>query len=363
MSVSLTTQAGRHPLIERGADLYETPPEATLALMRAEQLPQFIWEPACGRGAIVKVLRAAGHEVRRHRLGEHGTPITPPGYYGRDFLMETKAPDGCEAIVTNPPSSLARAIRRARARSGAARRHAVAALVPGKRPPSRDSRRRRAGARARLPQPLAANASRRMDGAEGAQRGPVRVVLLGPRSSRADDDQSHFVEGTGREHPDAACARRARRGVVMTAAATLSRRSERQPAPHHREQEMKRYSIMGRHEGREREVELCQCDSNPRRSPRPRGRRPSRKISASASGQLQFQCTSMFSSSATTNRRGAQVMKMPKTKYVPTAEDLKYVQEDIAKNSNGRAKCAALANTGGDSRSTCRPNYRRKASE
>jgi hypothetical protein len=107
MSVSLTTQAGRHPLIERGADLYETPPEATLALMRAEQLPRFIWEPACGRGAIVKVLRAAGHEVVATDLVNHGTPITPPGYYGRDFLMETKAPDGCEAIVTNPPFSLA----------------------------------------------------------------------------------------------------------------------------------------------------------------------------------------------------------------------------------------------------------------
>ena len=107
MSVNHATQAGRHPLKDRGADLYETPPEATLALLRAENLPHRIWEPACGRGAIVNVLRAAGYEVVATDLVNYGPPITPPGYYGRDFLMERKAPDGCEAIITNPPYRLA----------------------------------------------------------------------------------------------------------------------------------------------------------------------------------------------------------------------------------------------------------------
>jgi hypothetical protein len=52
-------QSGRHPLAERGNDLYETPVEATRALLGAVPLPSRIWEPACGRGAIVNVLRAA----------------------------------------------------------------------------------------------------------------------------------------------------------------------------------------------------------------------------------------------------------------------------------------------------------------
>ena len=56
-----------------------------------------------GRGAIVKVLREAGHEVVATNLVDYSETITPPGYYGVDFLMEWKAPAGTEAIVTNPP--------------------------------------------------------------------------------------------------------------------------------------------------------------------------------------------------------------------------------------------------------------------
>ena len=36
----------RHPLADRGADLYETPAVAVHALRRAEMLPLRIWEPA-----------------------------------------------------------------------------------------------------------------------------------------------------------------------------------------------------------------------------------------------------------------------------------------------------------------------------
>jgi hypothetical protein len=97
----------RAPLADRADDLYETPPEATLALLRAEKLPRFIWEPCCGKGAIVNILRAAGHDVIATDLVDYGVPITPPGYYRRDFLMERAAPAGCEAIVTNPPFKLA----------------------------------------------------------------------------------------------------------------------------------------------------------------------------------------------------------------------------------------------------------------
>ena len=53
----------RHPNSARGNDLYETPEVATLALLAVEPLPPTILEPACGRGAISKVLRSAGHTV------------------------------------------------------------------------------------------------------------------------------------------------------------------------------------------------------------------------------------------------------------------------------------------------------------
>jgi hypothetical protein len=61
----------------------------------------------CGTGTIVTELRAAGHEVVATDLGDYGIPITPPGYYRVDFLLEWRAPAGCEAIVCNPPYKLA----------------------------------------------------------------------------------------------------------------------------------------------------------------------------------------------------------------------------------------------------------------
>ena len=97
-------QVQRHTLAERGDDLYETPAVAVHALMRVETLPLHLWEPAAGRGAIVNVLRAAGHVVLASDLVDYGDPTHFPR---RDFLMERKVPDGCEAIVTNPPFKLA----------------------------------------------------------------------------------------------------------------------------------------------------------------------------------------------------------------------------------------------------------------
>ena len=62
----------RHPNSARGNDLYETPEVATLALLRAESLPRTILEPACGRGAISKVLRSAGHTVLENDIDDYG---------------------------------------------------------------------------------------------------------------------------------------------------------------------------------------------------------------------------------------------------------------------------------------------------
>jgi hypothetical protein len=103
MQRNLATQSRRHALTERGNDLYETPPEATLALLRVERLPHRIWEPACGRGAIVTVLRAAGHDVVASDIEDYGIPITAPGYWGRDFFLEHSAPPGTQLILSNPP--------------------------------------------------------------------------------------------------------------------------------------------------------------------------------------------------------------------------------------------------------------------
>jgi hypothetical protein len=91
-------------LAERGDDLYQSPPEAVHALLKAERLPLQIWEPACGPGAIVRVLRAAGHVVTATDLVDYGCPDSEAGV---DFLLEHHAPPGIEAIVTNPPFKLA----------------------------------------------------------------------------------------------------------------------------------------------------------------------------------------------------------------------------------------------------------------
>jgi hypothetical protein len=94
------------PLAERSHDLCETPLEAVEALLRAETLPRNIWEPACGHGAIVRVLRAAGHEVLATDLVDYRSP--DQDLAGADFLLETKAtPDGAGAAITTPPFNLA----------------------------------------------------------------------------------------------------------------------------------------------------------------------------------------------------------------------------------------------------------------
>lgn len=95
--------SGRHRLSARRDDVYETPAKAIHALLRAETLPDSIWEPACGPGAIVKVLREAGHRVHATDLVDHGCPDSESRI---DFLLERCAPDGIETIVTNLRSNL-----------------------------------------------------------------------------------------------------------------------------------------------------------------------------------------------------------------------------------------------------------------
>src|SRR6516162_8818181 len=86
MALDHSCQVQRHPLAERGHDLYETPDVAVEALLRVERLPHRIWEPAAGRGAIVRVLlRRAGHAVIASDVADYGFPLD----FVRDFLTET----------------------------------------------------------------------------------------------------------------------------------------------------------------------------------------------------------------------------------------------------------------------------------
>lgn len=91
----------RHALKERKDDLYQSPPEAVLALLKAEKLPVTLWEPACGPGAIVRVLRANGHQVYATDLVDYSSPHQDES--GWDFLMERQLPIGVQGIVSNPP--------------------------------------------------------------------------------------------------------------------------------------------------------------------------------------------------------------------------------------------------------------------
>lgn len=91
----------RDLLANRGNDLYQSPPEAVHALLNIEDLPSVIWEPACGPGAIVRVLRESGRTVYATDLVDYASPDQDE--HGWDFMMESQLPLGVQAIVTNPP--------------------------------------------------------------------------------------------------------------------------------------------------------------------------------------------------------------------------------------------------------------------
>ena len=83
-------------------NLYETPEQVTRALMRAEQLPYSIWEASCGRGAIARVLRLAGHDVLATDLQDYRS--ADQDYANFDFMQQHQMPYAdLDAIVQNPP--------------------------------------------------------------------------------------------------------------------------------------------------------------------------------------------------------------------------------------------------------------------
>lgn len=77
------------PELRRPCDFYPTPPHATRALIDREKFNGLILEPACGDGAIVRVLREHGYDVGATDLA-----------MGDDFFQRTGK---VANIVTNPP--------------------------------------------------------------------------------------------------------------------------------------------------------------------------------------------------------------------------------------------------------------------
>jgi hypothetical protein len=94
---------GRDHLRPEPDDYYPTPPFATRGLLEQESFGTTIWEPACGNGAISKVLKRAGYLVISSDIVDRG--------YGdiEDFLSSRRKE---ESIVTNPPYKLAEAFVR-----------------------------------------------------------------------------------------------------------------------------------------------------------------------------------------------------------------------------------------------------------
>jgi hypothetical protein len=79
-------------------DFYPTPAWVTECLLQHVELRGPIWEPCCGDGAIAKVLAARGHNVVASDLVDHGF-----GQAGVDIFQQSRMPEGCRALVTNPP--------------------------------------------------------------------------------------------------------------------------------------------------------------------------------------------------------------------------------------------------------------------
>jgi len=99
----------KHSSEDRGLDAYFTPPVAVHSLLCLERqyLPQSIWEPAAGAGAIVHVLRDAGYTVTASDIADYGLE----GGEKLDYLAAAPPP-GIEAVVTNPPFAKAEAFAR-----------------------------------------------------------------------------------------------------------------------------------------------------------------------------------------------------------------------------------------------------------
>jgi hypothetical protein len=115
MSVATMLTAGRAKDAPKrdGYDFDPTPPEGTTALVLAERAAlagHRVWEPAAGDGRMVDALTAAGVQV----IAGSDVADRAGGRFALANFLEAPLPDGCTAIITNPPfNQAAKFIRRA----------------------------------------------------------------------------------------------------------------------------------------------------------------------------------------------------------------------------------------------------------
>lgn len=98
-STYITLGASNHTDKERQTeDFYATDKVAIDGLKSVWEIPQNIWECACGEGDLSKRLEELGHTVYSTDLVDRGY-----GIGNVDFLKTTELPKDCTCILTNPP--------------------------------------------------------------------------------------------------------------------------------------------------------------------------------------------------------------------------------------------------------------------
>jgi hypothetical protein len=80
-------------------DFYPTPAYVTTDILEREKFTGSVWEPACGDGAMSRVIELHGYQVISSDLFDRGY-----GETGIDFLLENRKVGN---IITNPPFLLA----------------------------------------------------------------------------------------------------------------------------------------------------------------------------------------------------------------------------------------------------------------
>tara|TARA_R110002020_G_scaffold194133_1_gene394714 strand:+ start:1810 stop:2388 length:579 start_codon:yes stop_codon:yes gene_type:complete len=83
-------------------DYYPTPDYAVKALLDRERFTGRVWEPACGSGEMVEVIKSYDYDVVATDLFDRGY-----GEAGHDFTFAATLPKDVNAIITNPPFNLA----------------------------------------------------------------------------------------------------------------------------------------------------------------------------------------------------------------------------------------------------------------
>lgn len=89
---------------EKGDQLYETPAEATRTLIALESFSETFKEPFVGRGAILRVMEAAGYEGVVSDLRDRGVATQHGELQGVGDFLDSRPDETCGMdIITNPP--------------------------------------------------------------------------------------------------------------------------------------------------------------------------------------------------------------------------------------------------------------------